>query len=128
MVKTMLDRRAIRQTVYDELRRSYQYREALKHPAEISPKELKRMRAWIAVADELIETLQREPDGKARAAYASDVFSLSGKRQSMRYVNARSSIKFHMSEDGLRKWKDQAVFTASILAVLYGAVDLSGKG
>ena len=83
------------------------------------------MRAWIAVADELIETLRQEPDGKARAAYAVDVFSLSGKRQSMRYINARSSIKYHMSEDGLRKWKETAVFTASILAVQRGAIDLS---
>lgn len=122
-----LNRVRVRRTVCDELRRTHAYRQALQHPEGIEPDGIEFMQAWVKVADDLLESLRQEPDGKSRAEFACDMFGLKGRRQPMRYVYARAERLYHVSEDGLKRWRESIVFTASILAVKHSAIDLSSE-
>ena len=125
----MIDRVLLRREVLAELRNVRTYRQALRTPEAYTHAERVRMSAWVCVSEELLQILAQEHDGKNKAEYASELYGLKHKpRGSARYVNAVSMHKYHMSEDGLRRWRDNALFCASILAVKHHAIDLSSAG
>lgn len=125
----MIDRVLLRREVLAELRNVRTYRQALRTPEAYTHAERVRMSAWVCVSDDLIEIMLAEHDGKNKAEYVSELYGLRHKpRGSARYINAVSMHKYHMSEDGLRRWRDNALFCASILAVKHKAIDLSSAG
>lgn len=119
------NRARVRRIVCEQLRRTYAYRQALQHADDLNPDGVAFMASWVRVADELLDSLRSEPDGKGRVWFAIQMFGLDGKRQPMRYTYARAVNKLHVSEDGLKRWREAILFTASILAVKHGAIDLS---
>lgn len=122
----MIERYKIRRTVIGELRNTHDYRRAL-CSASVSPDERARMSAWVRVADELRIELRAEADGDAKVQFAEEMFGLLCRRRPMRDVYASMSMRYHVSEDGLKRWRDAIIFTASILAVRCGAINLSDE-
>lgn len=124
----MIDRAKIRREVAKELRNIRTYRQALRTPEIHTRDERIRMRAWLSVYEELVESLSAEPDGKLKVEYINELFGIKHKPiGSGKYIKARAMHMYHMSEDGLRRWRDNALFTVSVLAVKYGAIDLSSE-
>lgn len=122
----MLDRAKIRREVRNGLSNVRTYRQALRTPETYTRDERERMRAWLSVYDELAESLKAENDGDNKLSYINELYGIRHKPiGSPKYINAVSMHAYHMSEDGLRRWRDNAVFIASVLAVKYCAVDLS---
>lgn len=113
-----MTRRQIRRTVLRELRNIRSYRR------EDAPDEHER--AWIRVGDEMLDMLRQEPDGEARAHYANAYFGITIRpKGNKRYVNTWAAERFSISEDGLRRWREAAVYNASVLAFVHHAIDLS---
>lgn len=84
------------------------------------------MSAWVRVADELLSVLRDEPDGKQKARFVDELYGLHRRPYgSVRYVFSRAMDALHMSAAGLERWQDNAIFIASILAVEYGAINVS---
>jgi len=121
-----LDRSRFRRTVWTELYNVRKYRQALRKSDALADDERLRMTAWVKVADEMLSILKSEPDGKSKAAFIDELYGLHRRpRGSVRYVFARAVLEYNMSESGLDRWQDNAVFIACILAVKHGAIDLS---
>lgn len=122
----MLTRHQIRRTVLRELRNARTYRQALRSFATPDCASRERMEKWVRVADELLEMLRSEPGGDAVSQYADDLFGITcAPRGNRRYVNMRACNRYHISEDGLRRWREAAIYNASVLAFIYHAIDLS---
>ena len=84
------------------------------------------MSTWVRVADELLASLREE--GEDRAAFIDALYGITRRPiGSGRFVFSVSMHRYHMSASGLERWRENAVFTASILAVQYGAINLSGE-
>lgn len=84
------------------------------------------MRTWVRVADDTIACLKEEAGGEDKASFFDALYGISRRPLgSGRYVFSVSMHKYHMSASGLERWRDNAVFTASLLAIKYGAIDLS---
>lgn len=119
------DRVRLRRIVYDELHHVRAYRQALRN-GELAPAEAERAKAWVRVADELIACLREEDYGATKIRFVEDLFGLTRRPAgSARYVYMRTSEREHVSFAGVRQWRDNVLFTASILAVKHGAVNLS---
>ncbi len=123
-----VDRQRLRRTVCAELRKVRSYRQALRTPERIRPDERERMSTWILIADETLEALREEKEGRSKAAFLNDLYGITHRPSgSGRYVFAMSVHKYHMSESGLERWRDGGVFIASLLAIQYGMVNLSSE-
>ena len=118
----MINRQRIRRTVCAELRKVRSYRQALRTPDRIPTDRREHMRVWVRVADDMLASIRE--DGEDRAAFVDALYGITRRPVgSGRYVFSVSMHKYHMSASGLERWRDNAVFTASILAVLYGAIN-----
>lgn len=117
----------LRRIVYDELHHVRAYRQALRK-GETFPPETQRMEAWVRVADDLLACLREEDDGAAKIRFVEDLFGITRRPAgSARYVYMRTSEREHVSFAGVRQWRDNVLFTASILAVRHGAISLSDE-
>ena len=122
----MLDRAWIKREVRSGLSNVRTYRQALRTPEAYARDERIHMRAWVSVYEELAESLRTESDGDNKVSYINELYGIKHKPiGSARYINAMSMHAYHMSEDGLRRWRENALFSASVLAVKHGAIDLS---
>lgn len=82
------------------------------------------MRMWVRVADEMLDSMRE--DGEDRARFIDALYGITRRPfGTSRYVFTRFGDQYHMSAAGLERWRENAVFTASILAIQYGAIDLS---
>ena len=126
----MISRRKLRRTVLQELRKVRSYRHALRTPDAIPREERERMEAWVRVGDDLLLMLREEEAfGRSLARYADALYGITRRPiGSERYVTTWAMDTFHMSEAGLRCWKDMTVYSASILALAHGAINLSTGG
>ena len=78
------------------------------------------------VADDLLACLREEPDGAAKIRFVEDLFGITRRPAgSARYVYMRTSEREHVSFAGVRQWRDNVLFTASVLAIYHEAVYLS---
>lgn len=120
----MINRQRIRRTVCAELRQVRSYRQALRTPELIPADRREYMRTWVRVADDMLASIRE--DGEDRAGFVDALYGITRRPiGSGRYVFNVCMHKYHMSTAGLERWRDNAVFIASILAVVYGAIDLS---
>ena len=125
-VTVVFDRVRLRRHVYDELHNVRAYRQTLKKPGAVDAKEADRMRAWIRTGDDLLSTLRSEPDGDRKSRFADDLFGITHRTPgNARYVYSRTVAREHVSYPGVKVWRDNALFIASVLAVRHGAIDLS---
>jgi hypothetical protein len=116
----------LRLTVCSELRKVLSYRKALRDPDKLTAEDRTHMEAWVKVADELLEVLLDEPDGKRKAYFVNNLFGLRHKPPgSAKFVTSKCMHTMHVSEGGLNRWRDSAIYSASILALQHGAIDLS---
>ena len=103
------------------------YRQALRK-GELAPADAERAEAWVHVADDLLACLREEADGDAKVRFVEDLFGLTRRPAgSARYVYMRTSEREHVSFAGVRQWRDNVLFTASLLAMWYGAINLSSE-
>lgn len=122
----MIDRSKLRREVANELRNVRTYRQALRTPERYWHAERVHMNACLSMYEELVESLRSEPEGEHKVEYLNELYGIKHKPVgSARFINALSMHAYHMSEDGLRRWRDNALFSASVLAVKYGVIDLS---
>ena len=120
----MYNRSQLRKKVCSELRRVRSYRQALRKGEHTDRHEY--MRTWVRVADALLASLREE--GEDRAAFIDALYGITRRPiGSGRYVFSVSMHRYHMSASGLERWRENAVFTACILAVQYGAINLSDE-
>lgn len=116
----------LRRIVYDELYHVRAYRQAVRKGEWEYETDRVHAEAWVRVADELLACLRDEPGGAAKIRFVEDLFGLTRRPAgSARYVYMRTSEREHVSFATVRTWRDSVLFTASILAVQYGAVYLS---
>lgn len=121
-----MNRQRIRRTVCSELRKVRSYRQALRKNERMPADRRAYMSTWVRVADELLASLREE--GEDRAAFIDALYGITRRPiGSGRFVFSVSMHRYHMSASGLERWRENAVFTASILAVQYGAINLSGE-
>lgn len=117
----------LRKIVYDELHHVRTYRQTIKHAAA-DEGELIRMRAWVRVADDLLMITKAEPDGDRKARFVDELFGLTRRSPgTARYVYSRTVAREHVSFSGVKVWRDNALFIASILAIEHHAIDLSSE-
>lgn len=117
-----VNRIALRRTVCAELRNVRSYRRALRDGERTDRHE--HMRAWVRVADDMLDCMR--DDGEDRARFIDALYGITRRPfGSSRYVFTIFGDRLHMSVAGLERWRENAVFTASILAIQYGAIDLS---
>lgn len=115
----------LRKIVYDELHHVRTYRQAIKRDAA-DEGELIRMRAWIRVADDLLMITKAEPDGDRKARFVDELFGLTRRSPgTARFVYSRTVAREHVSFSGVKVWRDNALFIASILAIEHHAIDLT---
>lgn len=118
----------LRRVVFAELHNVRAYRQELREKSA-PPWDVERMQAWVRVADDLLAFTRDESSGKCKAQFIDEFFGLTRRSPgSSRYVCMRAVDRCHASYDGVLRWRDDAVFTAALLAVQYGAVDLSSEG
>lgn len=122
----IVDRLTIRRKVIGELWNVRNYRQAMRTCKDAH--ERTRMSAWVRVADDTLASLRDEYNGQNIERYIDEYFGLrKPPKGNTRYVTMKAMDRYHMSEDGLRRWRDAAVYNASILAVSYGVIDLSNE-
>ena len=115
----------LRRMVYTELRNVRAYRQALRKD-ECTDDERLRMQAWVKVGDDLLEITRAEPDGERKARFVDELFGLTRRPPgNARYVYSRTVSRDHVSYSGVKVWRDNALFIASVLAVECHAIDLS---
>ena len=123
-----VNRSRFRRHVCNELRRVRSYRNALRKNERMSARERERIVTWIRIADETLESLRSEPDGKNKSRFFDDLYGLTRRSSgNARYVYTRSEELFSMSWSGLERWRENGVFIASILSIQYGMIDLSSE-
>lgn len=116
----------LRKTVCSELRNVLSYRRALRNPEKLTEEERAHMLAWVKVSDDLLDSLLHEPDGEKKAYFVNNLFGLRHRPPgSAKFVFSKCVHSIHVSEDGLKRWRDAAVYSATILALQYGAIDLT---
>lgn len=78
----------------------------------------------VRIADDMIACMRE--DGEDRARFIDALYGITRRPfGSSRYVFTIFGDRLHMSVAGLERWRENAVFTAPILAIQYGAIDLS---
>lgn len=115
----------LRKIVYDELHNVRAYRQALRNGVDDDDERL-RMMAWVRTGDDLLAITKAEPDGERKARFVNELFGLTRRSPgTARFVYSRTVQREHVSYSGVKVWRDNALFIASILAVEHGAIDLS---
>ena len=121
------DRVRLRRQVYEELRKVRGYRQALRKDVEDDYERL-RMQAWVRVADDLLAITRAEADGDRKARFVDELYGLTRRSPgSVRFVFSRTVAREHVSYAGVKVWRDNALFIASVLAIEHGAIDLSSE-
>ena len=119
------DRVRLRRHVYEQLRKVRSYRQALRK-CECSDEERLHMQAWVRVSDDLLAITRAEPDGERKARFVDELYGLTRRSPgSARFVFSRTVAREHVSYAGVKVWRDNALFIASVLAVECHAIDLS---
>jgi hypothetical protein len=117
----------LRRVVYTELRNVRAYRQALRKDVEDDDERL-RMQAWVKVGDDLLAITRAEPDGDRKARFVDELFGITRRPPgNARFVYSRTVNRDHVSYSGVKVWRDNALFIASVLAVDAGAIDLSSE-